>query len=197
MARSKGLTFHEKQKKNRKGLLGDILSTLFGVFAVTFIAVVLTIFLGTYTNVVGNAMEPSLANEQRVYIDKFSYLLSSPKKGDVVVFVPKGNKNTHYYVKRVIAVPGDTVLIEDGILYVNGERCLYVMDKVSEQGIVATEITLAIDEYFCMGDNPAVSEDSRSANVGPVKKTDIIGKAWYQTKKDDKPAGLISTKVKR
>lgn len=192
----KGLTYNREKKKNKKGLLGDVLTTLFGMFAVTFIAIVITVFLGNYTQVIGNAMDPALENGQRVYMDKFIYMLSAPKRGDVVVFVPKGNTNTHHYIKRVVAVPGDKVLIEEGILYVNGERSLFFTDKISDPGIVSIELTLGIDEFFCMGDNPKVSEDSRSPNVGPVKKEDIIGKAWYAVKTETKKGGFIETDVK-
>lgn len=193
MARKTGLTFVQKKKRNTKGIFGDIMTILFGMFAVTFIAVVLTAFLGTYTTVSGNAMEPALSNEQRVYIDKFIYMLSAPKKGDVVVFVPKGNKNTHYYVKRVVGVPGDTLYVEDGVLYVNGERSLLVTEAITDPGILESEITLEIDEFFCIGDNPGSSDDSRSANVGPVKKEDMIGKAWLHMKSEKDSIGFISS----
>lgn len=192
MAKKSGLSFVQKKKRNTKGLFGDVLTILFGMFAVTFIAVVLTAFLGTYTNVVGNAMEPALSNGQRIYMDKFIYMLSAPKKGDVVVFVPKGNKNTHYYIKRVVGVPGDTLYVEDGVLYVNGERSTLMTANIAEPGILETEITLELDEFFCIGDNPGGSEDSRSANVGPVKKEDIIGKAWLHMKSEKDSMGLIS-----
>ena len=69
------------------------------------------IFLGRSARVVGMSMEPTLENGQQIYIDRFTYILSSPKAGDVVAFLPNGNENSHYYIKRVVAGPGDKVRI--------------------------------------------------------------------------------------
>ncbi len=109
--RNKGLSFYKRKKKISSSAVREVLVVLFGMAAAVFIAVVLTFFFGTYTNVVGMSMEPGLYNGQRVYINRFSYLLSTPKTGDVVVFLPNGNTNTHYYIKRVVAVTEDKVLI--------------------------------------------------------------------------------------
>ena len=109
----------------------------------------------------------------------------------MVVFLPNGNENTHYYVKRVAAVPGDKVLIQGGILYVNGEVSPWVTEKLLDPGIAANEFTLGSEEYFCIGDNPGNSEDSRSANIGPVKETDIIGKAWFHASCEEMGMGLV------
>ena len=152
---------------------------------------VLNIFLGVTTNVVGVSMEPTLYNGQLIFINSFVYQISSPKAGDVVVFLPNGNENTHYYVKRVAAVPGDKVLIQGGILYVNGEVSPWVTEKLLDPGIAANEFTLGSEEYFCIGDNPGNSEDSRSANIGPVKETDIIGKAWFHASCEEMGMGLV------
>lgn len=152
---------------------------------------VLNVFLGVTTNVVGVSMEPALYNGQRIFINSFVYLISSPKAGDVVVFLPNGNENTHYYVKRVVAGPGDSVAIRDGILYVNGEESPWVEEKLAEAGIAAEEFTVENGEYFCIGDNPGNSEDSRSANIGPVREEDIIGKVWFRAAYGDTGMGFV------
>lgn len=143
------------------------------------------------TNVVGVSMEPTLYNGQKIFVDRFLYVLSSPKKGDVVVFLPNGNENSHYYVKRVVAVPGDRLVIRDGTLYVNGLESEWVTEYIGDPGIVTNELTLDNGEYFCIGDNPGNSEDSRSANIGPVLDSDIIGKAWFRTKCDEQGMGFV------
>lgn len=153
---------------------------MFGIFTAIFIAVVLNLFLGMTTRVVGVSMEPSLYNGQQVFINRFLYLVSTPKRGDVVVFLPNGNKNEHYYVKRVAAIPGDSVEIRDGVLYVNDEESEWVKERLSDAGIAANRFFLGQGEYFCIGDNPDNGEDSRSANIGPVDETDIIGKVWFR-----------------
>lgn len=191
MAKRKGLTFYKRRKTMSSSLLREIFSWIFGILAAVFIAAVMNYFLGMSTYVVGVSMEPELYNGQQIFINRFSYLLSSPKEGDVVVFLPNGNKNSHYYVKRVAAVPGDRVLIEKGILYVNGEASEQITAKITDPGIAANEFTLENGEYFCIGDSPNSSEDSRSANVGPVEEDDIIGKAWFRLKSDEAGIGFV------
>lgn len=191
MLRNKGLSFYKRKKKISSSAVREVLITLFGMAAAVFIAVVLTFFFGTYTNMVGMSMEPHLYNGQRVYVNRFSYLLATPKTGDVVVFLPNGNTNSHYYIKRVVAVPGDTVLIQDGVLYVNGIASPWVDVKIMDPGIAEVELVLELGEYFCMGDNPGSSEDSRSANIGPVKEQDIIGEAWLHLGTEETGIGLV------
>ncbi len=164
---------------------------MFGIFVAIFIAVVLVHFFGMTTRVVGVAMEPTLYNGQGILIDRFGYVLSSPKVGDVIVFLPNGNENAHYYVKRVVAVAGDEVFIEKGVLYVNGEQSEWIDEKILDAGIAENPLTMGRGEYFCMGDNINNSEDSRSANVGPVKDADIIGRAWFSLSCKDAGMGFV------
>ena len=191
MAKNRGLSFYRRKKKISSAHVREAFSWLFGIFTAIFIAVVLNVFLGVTTNVVGVSMEPALYNGQRIIINSFLYLISSPKAGDVVVFLPNGNENTHYYVKRVVAGPGDSVAIRDGILYVNGEESPWVEEKLAEAGIAAEEFTVENGEYFCIGDNPGNSEDSRSANIGPVREEDIIGKVWFRAAYGDTGMGFV------
>lgn len=191
MAKNRGLSFYRRKKKISSAQVREVFSWLFGIMAAIFIAVVLNVFLGMSTSVVGVSMEPTLYNGQQIFINSFLYLISSPKAGDVIVFLPNGNENAHYYVKRVMAVPGDRVRISDGILYVNGEESPWVTEKLVEEGIAANEFTLENGEYFCIGDNPGNSEDSRSANLGPVKETDIIGKVWFRASYQEEGMGFV------
>ena len=191
MAKNRGLSFYRRKKKISSAHVREAFSWLFGIFTAIFIAVVLNVFLGVTTNVVGVSMEPALYNGQRKFINSFVYLISSPKAGGVVVFLPNGNENTHYYVKRVVAGPGDSVAIRDGILYVNGEESPWVEEKLAEAGIAAEEFTVENGEYFCIGDNPGNSEDSRSANIGPVREEDIIGKVWFRAAYGDTGMGFV------
>lgn len=187
----KGLTFYQRKKKVNMVMVKEFFSYLgIALFAI-FLAAILTYTFGLSTNVIGVSMEPSLSNGQTIYINRFAYTLSNPKPNDVIVFLPNGNQNNHYYVKRVIAGPGDKVLIKNGICYVNDEECEYFSDKVLEPGIAEVELTLLSGEFFCMGDNVNNSEDSRSANIGPVKLKDIIGKAWLHGEYGEEGIGFI------
>ena len=191
MARNKGLTFYKRKKKISSGVIKEIFSWIFGIAVAIFIAVVLVFFFGMSTNVVGVSMEPTLYNGQQIFINRFFYILSTPKSGDVVVFLPNGNENAHYYVKRVVAVPGDRIRIENGVMYVNGLESEWITEKILEPGIAENEFTLNSGEYFCIGDNPNNSEDSRSANIGPVSETDIIGEVWFHMGSNGEGMGFV------
>lgn len=190
-----GLSFYKRRKKWNPAVIKEVFSWLTGILVALFLAAVLNYFFGLRIGMVGVSMDPLLSNGQMVLIDRFVYNLSSPKQGDVVVFLPHGNKNSHYYIKRVVAVPGDKVQITDGILYVNGEPSEWVEETILEAGIAANEITIGFGEYFCIGDNANNSEDSRSANIGAVNETDIIGKAWFKLKQGDSDAGFLNLKL--
>lgn len=189
--RRKGLNFYHKKKKISTSLIREIFSWIAIVFFAVFLAFVLTYFVGLRTNVIGVSMEPVLTNGQGILVNRFAYRMLSPKAGDVIVFLPNGNQNAYYYVKRVVAVPGQTVLIEDGILYVDGEAYEDITDLIVTAGIAENEITLGSDEYFVMGDNVNSSEDSRSANIGPVSKSTIIGRAWFHFGNVNEGWGLV------
>ena len=179
--RNKGLSFYKKKKKISQELLREIFSWIFGIALSVFLAAVVVIFLGKSTRVVGMSMEPTLENGQQIFIDRFLYVLSSPKAGDIVAFLPNGNENSHYYIKRIIALPGESVEIVENSVYINGEKLQedYETSKIDDVGIVNEKIKLGSDEYFVLGDDRQNSEDSRNANVGNVKYSYIYGKAWF------------------
>lgn len=190
--KKKGLNFYQKKKKVNKKFFREIAALAICAVIASFVAFVLVFVFGIRTSVIGNSMEPSLYNGQEILINRFVYTISKPHRGDVVVFLPNGNKNSHYYVKRVVGVPGDTVQIKGGQLYVNGKiYSKHISDKIADAGIASNEIELGKDEYFVLGDNVNNSEDSRSANVGVVKEKDIIGKAWFHLKSEHGSMGRI------
>ncbi|MBQ7925886.1 MAG: signal peptidase I [Lachnospiraceae bacterium] len=191
MAKHKGLSFYRRKKKWNIALLKEIFSWLAGILVALFLAGVLNYFFGMRIGMVGVSMEPELVNGQMVLIDRFGYSLFGPKAGDVVVFLPNGNKNSHYYMKRVVATAGDKVQIVEGVLYVNGEASPWVTEMILDAGISENELVLKFGEYFCIGDNPNNSEDSRSANIGPIEEADIVGRAWFKLKQGQEKAGFI------
>ena len=193
LAKKKGLVFYEKEKKINKKVIHEILEYVISTVIVVFLAFVLMFFFGTKTSVIGDSMMPALYNGQQILIDKFIYKLSSPKRGDVIVFQPNGNENTHYYEKRIIGLPGETIQIIDGYVYVNGSKLDEddTYDLIEDPGIAKDELILQPYEYFVLGDNRNSSEDSRSGNMGPVKKEYIIGKAWLHMAYGDAGIGMI------
>ena len=125
-------------------------------------------------------MDPTLKNNDQLIIDKLSYRFSDPKRFDIVVF-PNGKKDAaeKYYIKRIIGLPGEMVKIENGNIYIDGS----MLDDPYAYGVYtkaeewSTPRSLGEDEYFVLGDNRAISLDSRYAEVGPVKGDIIVGKA--------------------
>lgn len=152
----------------------EILITLLVAFTLVY-------FIGMRTSVVGQSMSETLDSGDAILVNRFIYKVTNPKPNDIIVFLPNGNEKSHYYVKRVIGVPGDTVQIIDGEVYVNGELFEEEIDAaaIEEAGLADEEITLGQDEFFVLGDNRNNSEDSRYANIGNIKKEYIIGKAWF------------------
>lgn len=192
MRKKKGLTFYKKEKKIKPSHFKYVFLMIFWMAVVSFIAFVIVLIFGTRAAVIGDGMEPNYYNSQEVLINKAAYIILSPKVGDVVAFYPNGNSNSHYYIKRVVAIPGDKVIIKDGHLYVNGK--LFAdedkYDVIEYAGFAENEITLAKDEYFVLGDNRNNSEDSRHGNIGPVKRDNIDGKVWFHFACDEADVGF-------
>ena len=134
---------------------------------------------GKSTAAMGLALRAAGSGE-KVLVNRFVYKLFDPKQNDLIVFQPNGNEKSHYYVKRVIALPGDTVQIKDGKVYVNGELLAESVEteKIENAMMAENEIVVGEDEYFVLGDNRNNSEDSRYASIGNVKKEHIVGQAW-------------------
>ena len=193
MARRKGLTFYQKKKRLNPKVIKDIFELIVGGFIAIFLAFVIVFSVGMRTSVIGDSMEPVLYNGQEILMNKVLYRLSMPKRGDVIVFLPNGNQNSHYYVKRVVGLPGETIQIKDGSVYIDGVLLEEddSFDKMAEAGIAENELLLASDEFFVLGDNCNSSEDSRSGNVGAVKRDNIIGKAWFHMAVEEETMGLI------
>ena len=179
--RRDGLHFGQEKKKVNIPLIKEIIAWIVEIAIVLVIAFVFVYYIGLRTSVVGSSMAPTLEFKQEILVNRFIYTVSNPKPNDVVVFLPNGNEKAHYYVKRIIGVPGDTVQIKDGAVYVNGELFEEAVETAAilDAELAADEITLTDDEYFVLGDNRNNSEDSRYANIGNVKKEYIIGKAWF------------------
>lgn len=138
-------------------------------------------YLGQWRSVVGDSMNPVLHNGDIVLVNQIVYDASNPKRGDVIVFKPDENEELHVYIKRIVGLPGETIQIKDGKLYIDGKELKeeYKTTAIEDAGVAVEEIKLKKDEYFVLGDNRMASEDSRSLKVGNVKKTDIEGKAWF------------------
>ena len=152
-----------------------------GILAVVLIAMIagyafVTFFFQT-VNVVGPSMRPTLSDGQVVVVNKLKYKFHDIERYDVVVY-KKVESDSYYDVKRVVALPGETVQIENGKIYINGNMLsdCPIEASIMNAGIAAVGITLGNNEYFLLGDNVNNSEDSRYTNIGIISKTEITGK---------------------
>jgi len=132
----------------------------------------------------GASMEPNFHENEYLMVDEISYRFSPPKRGDVIVFrYPKDPQE--YYIKRLIGLPGETVEIKDGSVYIidaagstSKVEENYLPSYVSTVALASEPVKLAADEYYMMGDNRNGSKDSRS--FGPVKKSFVIGRVFLR-----------------
>ena len=154
------------------------------VYFVCLLAVVFVIntFVVQRTMVSGDSMYPYLHNKDQLMMDKLSYRFHDPERFDIVVFPVVRDGKEEYYIKRVIGLPGETVQIIDGYVYINGEKLNenYGAEVMNDAGRAAEPITLGDDEYFVLGDNRNDSTDSRDPDVGVLKKSDLMGRAWLR-----------------
>ncbi len=148
------------------------------IAAVLFFAFILVWFYGQRVSMIGGSMNPALENGDIVLVNR---LVHRPKRGDIIAFKPKGNENLHYYIKRVIGLPGETIEFIEGRIYIDGEKFEedYEATEIRDVGIVKKKIELGKDEYFVLGDDRGKSEDSRMEDVGNVKREHIYGKVWF------------------
>lgn len=191
MRRRRGLNFARKRRNMSAYVVKEVCSWFLHIMVAVLMALILVFCVGMRTSVIGVSMEKVLYSGQQVLVNRLSYLFFGPAEGDIIVFTPNGNRNTHFYIKRVVAVPGDSVCIKDGKLYVNNTIVDYGYDKIMDAGIAEDAFTLEDDEYFVMGDNCNNSEDSRSGNIGPVSREMIEGRAWFALGNDVSFSGFI------
>lgn len=138
--------------------------------------------------VVGPSMSDTLKDGQVVVVNKFAYTFGDVERYDIVAY-SKMDTNNYYEIKRIIGLPKEHVLIQDGEIYINGEKMeqLPFDERILTSGIASDEIVLGDNEYFVLGDNINNSEDSRFTNVGNINKTEILGKVvMIITPKEDR-----------
>ena len=175
-----GLTFRKRKKRINYNIIKEGFVWLAELALAFFIACLLVVNFGVMTSNVGQSMEPTLASGDRVLTNRLIYKLTDPKRGDLVVFKPNGNENSHFYIKRVAAEPGDTVQIKGGFLYVNEELVTDLpIATITNPGMAEEPLKVETDCYFVIGDNPNSREDSRYADIRNVNRKDIEGKPWF------------------
>ena len=140
-------------------------------------------YVGQRTVVAGDSMLNTLHDKDNLIIDKVSYRFRDPERYEIIVF-PYRHAEETFYIKRIIGLPGETVQIKDGYVYINEQKLEESFGRevirADRYGQAAEPITLGEDEYFVLGDNRNESADSRETSVGILKREDLIGRAWVR-----------------
>ena len=160
-----------------KEILGWVISIALAIiFSYLFIT-----FIAQKTNVIGESMENTLKDKDQLIINKLAYRIDEPQRFDIVVFPYHKDKKTNY-IKRIIGMPGETVQIKEGYVYINGELLEenYGKEVMEYYGRAENPIVLGEDEYFVLGDNRNNSSDSRFEDVGNIKRSEFIGKTTFR-----------------
>lgn len=172
----------EKKEINKRELIRSL-----GRFAISILIVMIIgysiVEFGVQTlRIVGQSMEPNLQNGDVVLVNKIGYVFGEPQRFDIIAFKQREGDNSYYNVKRVIGLPGETVTIQDGYIFIDGVVLteLPFEEKIATEGLAMEGITLEKGEYFVLGDNVNNSEDSRFANMGNILENEILGKVVYR-----------------
>lgn len=175
--------FHKKARIETKPTVKKIIKEIVIWLLLIVLTITASYFITTNvfvkTAVAGVSMEPTLMEGQVVIVNKIEYYLKSPKRNDVIVYKQSNREHSYYEIKRVIGLPGETVKIKNGIIYINDEvlKEKIKTETIENAGLAEEGIKLDDNEYFVLGDNRNDSEDSRFASVGNVLRNEILGKA--------------------
>ena len=169
------------ETEEKPNVMRELLGMLVYVGIVLAITFLIITFVGQRTHVSGESMENTLDDGDQLIVDKLTYRFHDPERFDIIVF-PFRYKDNTYYIKRIIGLPGETVQIADGEIYINGEVLeeSYGREVMQDAGLAAEPITLGDDEYFVLGDNRNYSSDSRDPSVALIHRKEIIGRAWLR-----------------
>lgn len=174
----------ENEKKSTQLIKEFILEFLKILIISLIIVLPIRYFLIQPFYVKGASMEPSFHDYEYLIIDEITFRFRHPRRGEIIVFHPP-NRTTDYYIKRVIGLSGEKILIKNGEIFIYNERFSQgiILDESNylESGTRTPgqiDLTLGPDEYFVLGDNRNASLDSRS--FGPVLRKNIIGRTWLR-----------------
>lgn len=175
------IDFDEVEKKEKKGF-AVFLDYLIIILAAFCLGIVISKFVAVRSVVDGDSMNNTLQDHDNLIVEKVSYYFHEPERFDIIVFELKDEPGVHY-IKRIIGLPGDTVQIKHGKVFINQEELtedVYGNAVIENGGNASLPITVGEDEYFVLGDNRNDSSDSRFNKVGLVKKNQFLGKAVFR-----------------
>lgn len=182
-AREKAKAERLANQSDAERAIREVLGWVVYILIVICATYLIVTYVGQRTKVSGDSMLNTLHDEDNLIVDKISYRFRDPERFEIIVFPYRYAENT-YYIKRIIGLPGETVQIIDGYVYINGAKLneqygREVIDR-DKYGLAAEPVTLGEDEYFVLGDNRNHSSDSRESSVGVLKREELIGRAWVR-----------------
>lgn len=168
----------EEKSKNIRGIIIELIIYAVLIFCCIF---VVPKYVLQRTVVKGHSMENTLHEGESLLVEKISKHFNDPDRYDIIVFHPKGEPEDEYYVKRVFGLPGETIQIKGNDIYIDGKIIEDGYGKSimleGDEGTATEPIKLGEDEFFVLGDNREVSLDSRDEGLGPISRSDIVGKS--------------------
>jgi len=182
------------REQKKKSLFREIMGWVQAIAIAIIVAMIINAFVFERAYVVGNSMNPTLKNTESLFEYKLGYLFGEPKRGDIVVFeyqkakgkwdkwLPFYDPSEQDFIKRVIAVAGETIEFKNNFVYINGQKLTEnytqgaTVELTQESGVNITyPYTVQKGEVFVLGDNRQESKDSRV--IGPVEIVTIRGRA--------------------
>ena len=167
--------------EKERGILRELVGWIVYLLIIIGITYLIITYVGQRTKVSGQSMETTLHDGDNLIVDKISYRFREPERFEIIVF-PYQHKENTYYIKRIIGLPGETVHVKGGYVYIDGALLdeNYGNELMEMPGIAEEPITLGADEYFVLGDNRNHSSDSRDPSVGILHREDLLGRAWIR-----------------
>lgn len=167
-----------EKKDSEKKKAGFIKELIIYALIVLLCVKVVPVYVIQRTQVDGESMMNTLKDEENLLVEKVVWHVTDLKRFDIITFYPEGRDSKKYYIKRVIGLPGEKVQIVGETIYINDKAIKenYAGSSMEYAGTAEEPLQLGDDEYFVLGDNRSISEDSRSQKVGPVKKENIDGR---------------------